>query len=35
MHLDDKLNNVNLNGVGDAITTCVDIIKIMLCQVSR
>ena len=27
MHLDDKLKKVNLNGVGDAITTCVDIIK--------
>lgn len=27
MHLDDKLKKVNLNDVGDDITTCVDIIK--------
>ena len=27
MYFDDKLKNVNLNGVGDAITTGVYIIK--------
>ncbi len=27
MYLDDKLKKVNLNGVGDAITIGVDIIK--------
>ena len=35
MHLDDKLKNVNLNGVCDAITTGVDIIKNNVCQVSQ